>query len=376
MIRSAFALLLLFAVQGSAATPRVVGYYAGWNREYTPDKIPADKLTHINYAFATIRDGEIFSRTSDETFRQFQAIQRKHPHIKTLISIGGWGGSGGFSDAALTPVAREKFARSCAAFMIKHRFDGIDIDWEYPGGGGPAGAQSRPEDRQNFTSLLAELRHHIDVFGKMDRRHFLLTIAAPAGNQYKRIELDLIHPLLDFLNLMTYDFAGPWSKTTGFNAPLFGEMSADTSVKNYLAAGVPREKLVLGVPFYGRAWGGVKDVNSGFDQPHDGEPPRAVGSGEEWSYRSIAEHYIDHGPKRFWSDEAKVPWLFDAAKGLMISYDDPQSLRAKANYAREQKLGGVMIWELSQDDAQSSLLKALHEGWEPERAQRTQRTQR
>src|SRR5687767_7078761 len=138
MIRRAFALLLLFALQGSAAAPRVVGYYAGWNREYTPDKIPADKLTHINYAFATIRDGEIFSRTSDETFRQFQAIQRKHPHIKTLISIGGWGGSGGFSDAALTPVAREKFARSCAAFMIKHRFDGIDIDWEYPGGGGPA----------------------------------------------------------------------------------------------------------------------------------------------------------------------------------------------------------------------------------------------
>ena len=360
MIRVAIAAILVMTIPLEGAQ-RVVGYYAGWNREYTPDKIPADKLTHVNYAFATIKEGEIFSRGGDETFRQFQAIKQKHPRIRTLISIGGWGGSAGFSDAALTVESRAKFARSCVAFLTKHNFDGVDIDWEYPGGGGPAEAKSRPEDTRNFTALLAQLRYELESRGGPDRKHYLLTIAGPAGNQYKRIELNRVHPLLDFVNLMTYDFAGPWSKTTGLNAPLLGETSADTSVRNYLAAGVPPDKIVLGVPFYGRAWGGVKDVANGLGQPHDGKPPKAIGSGEEWSYRSIAEHYIERGPKRFFSDEAKVPWLFDAGKGLMVSYDDPESLRLKGNYARDKKLGGVMIWELSQDDEKSSLLNSLHE---------------
>jgi chitinase len=179
------------------------------------------------------------------------------------------------------------------------------------------------------------------------------------------MELDRIHRHLDWINLMTYDFAGDWSPRTGFNAPLYSAdetgRSADATVRGYLAAGVPPEKLTLGVPFYGRAWGGVKDVNHGLGQPHAAKPPRPPGGGG-FSYRKLAASYIDQSARRYWDDRAQVPWLYDAKAEQMVSYDDPQSLRAKAKYARDKKLAGVMIWELSEDDERSSLLNALRYG--------------
>src|SRR5205823_5679300 len=110
-----------------------------------------------------------------------QKLKQKHPHLKTLISVGGWTLSGPFSDAALTEKSRSKLAKSCVAFMLRYGFDGVDIDWEYPGGGGLPGNKSRVEDRQNFTLLLAELRRQLDEQGKGDKKHYLLTIAAPCG---------------------------------------------------------------------------------------------------------------------------------------------------------------------------------------------------
>ena len=348
---------------------RIVGYFAEWSKHYGVANIPADKVTHVNYAFAVIRDGECAMKDNLAAGRHFpllQTLKRKHPHLRTLVSVGGWTDSGPFSDAALTAEAREKFARSCAAFVKQHGFDGVDIDWEYPGGGGMDKSKGRPEDTRNFTFLLQDLRRALDQQGAKDNRRYLLTIAAPAGGQHKRIELARIHPLLDFINLMTYDFAGHWGDRTGFNAPLYNwgesKLSADTSVRAYLDAGVPTEKLNLGVPFYGRAFAGVKDENHGLSQEHSGKPPRATGSGAEWSWRSIARHYLDKAPTRHWHDQAKVPWLFDAKEGLFVSYDDPESLRLKAEYVRDHNLGGVMIWELSQDDEKSTLLDALQGG--------------
>jgi chitinase len=281
------------------------------------------------------------------------------------VSVGGWADSGPFSDAALTARSRETFARSCADFVRENGFDGVDIDWEYPGGGGMDKTKGRPEDTPNFTLLLAELRGRLDALGKADGRHYLLTIAAPASaRQYQRMQLGEIHKLLDWINLMTYDMAGAWSRRTDFHAPLYAAdpdgagPSADATVRGYLAAGVPPDKLVLGVPFYGRAWGGVKNVDHGLHQPHDGQPPRAPAAGG-FSYRALAANYIGKSAKRYWDDRAKAPWLYDEKAGLVISYDDPQSLRLKAAYARDKHLGGLMAWELSEDDERSTLLKAL-----------------
>ena len=139
----------------------------------------------------------------------------------------------------------------------------------------------------------------------------------------------------------------------------FASSYIDAAVKGYLAAGVLAEKIVVGVPFYGRGWGGVKNVNDGLYQPHGPAAPMGTWEAGVWDYKDLAANYVGK-VKRHWHDEAKVPWLFDEKKGVMISYDDPQSLKIKAEYVKEKNLGGVMIWEQSADDKEASLLKALH----------------
>lgn len=375
---------LLLTVSGvlSAAEPKLVGYFIEWgvyDRKYSVKDIPADKLTHLNYAFAKIVDGECavfdsFAALEKDggNFNQLLQLKKKHPHLKTLISVGGWTLSGPFSDVALTAASRTKFAKSCVAFIKKYGFDGVDVDWEYPVGGGLHGNKNRPEDKANYTLLLAELRKQLDAAAQADKKHYLLTIAAPAGPRtLENLELEKIHPHLDWLNLMAYDFHGSWDATTHFNAPLYPikddpatdalsrKLNVDAAVKTYLAAGVPSEKLVLGVPFFGRGWSGVKNPNNGLFQAKTGIPK---GTWEEgvFDYEDLAAKYIGKF-KRHWNDDAKVPWLYDDKTGVMISYDDPESLKLKAAYARDKKLGGVMIWELSADDAKGSLIKALRD---------------
>jgi chitinase len=366
--------------------PKIVAYFAEWNvysRNYNMRDIPAEKLTHVNYAFAKIVGGQcavsdVFAATGKAPddkqkggFNELQQLKKQHPRLKTLISIGGWTLSGEFSDAAFSQASRTKFAKSCVAFIRKYQFDGVDIDWEYPGGGG--GGRSRKEDTANFTLMLAELRSQLDAAGQASRQHYLLTIAAPAGpGNIKGIEVAKIHPYLDWLNIMTYDFHGGWDKATNFNAPLYAasndpassafsrKLNADATIKIYLAAGVPPEKIVMGVPFYGRGWGGVKNAGNGLFQPKAG-PDAGTWDRGSIKYCDLATRYIGIYP-RHWHDEAKVPWLFNPKTGVMISYDDPQSIRLKAEYAREHKLGGIMIWEISGDDPRGELLSAVRAG--------------
>jgi chitinase len=385
--RNALLIVLLIAscmigrasdVRAATAAPvpekRVIGYYAGWAVERFPaTKIRGDLLTHINYAFAIIdKDNQCVARDpkhAEKGFTQLRELKQRHPHLKTLISVGGWTDSTGFYDTAKTPETRATFAKSSAAFAKEHGFDGVDIDWEYPGGGGNDKGRGGPEDTPNFTALLRDLRAALDAQGKADGKRYLLTIAAPAGGQIKRIEVGQIHPLLDFINLMTYDFAGSWSKQTAFNAPLYpwgehdqGKLGGDVSVQSYFKAGVPADKVVLGVPFYGRAFGGVKAAGDthGLNQPFD--PKAKQTSPDGWGWRGISANFVDKKAKHFWHDKAKVPWLFDEKTGLFITYDDPQSIRGKAQYVRDNNLGGVMIWELSDDDEDASLLNAINEG--------------
>jgi chitinase len=373
---------------------RIIGYFTEWSvyqRKYNVPDIPADKLTHINYAFARIVGGECAIHDSYAAidkfydgdkwdagylrgnFHQLQKLKKKHPHLKTLISVGGWTLSSPFSDVALIKETRAKFAKSCVAFMVKYGFDGVDIDWEYPVSGGEPGNKTRPEDKPNYTLLLAELRRQLDEQGKSDKRSYLLTIAAPAGPKtFANLELDKIHAHLDWINLMTYDFHGGWSPLTNFNAPLYPSskdptpdetirkyFNADSAVKAYLKAGVPADKLVLGVPLYGRGWGGVKNINDGLYQPPVKNLPQGTWEAGVFDYKDLAKNYVGKF-KRFWHDEAKVPWLFDEKKGIMISYDDAESLRIKAEYVKQHKLGGVMFWELSADDNQATLLNSLY----------------
>jgi chitinase len=382
-------------VDGGAlpADRRIVGYFTAWSvygRNFHVADIPADRLTHVNYAFANVSaQGEcslgdpyadidkFYAGDSWEagalrgSFNQLARLKQAHPHLRTLISVGGWTWSGRFSDVALDPAARTRFAASCAAFIDRYGFDGVDIDWEYPVGGGLAGNTSRPEDKHNYTLLLQELRAQLDALAARTGRAYLLTIAAPAGpGIMANLEIAALGAVLDWINVMSYDFHGSWSPLTNFNAPLYPSaadpssdpdirqrFNADAAIRGYLAAGAPRGKLVLGVPFYGRGWAGVPDVGHGLYQAHTGVPTGTWEAGV-FDYADLARNYVPTY-QRYVHPEAGVPWLYSPQAGVMISYDDPESLGRKVDYVVANGLGGAMFWELSGDSDDWALLGAL-----------------
>ncbi len=386
------------AASGGGPTPlgpgqaRVIGYFAAWSvygRDYHVSQLPAAQLTHINYAFANVSAsgecelGDPYADTDKAypgdgwepgqrrgSFHQLELLKQQHPHLRTMISVGGWTWSGRFSDVAATDAGRKKFAASCAAFVEQWGFDGVDVDWEYPVEGGLDTNTTRPEDGHNYTLLLAELRAALDAKGAALGRPLELSIAAPAGPSIlKHLELAQLSKSTDFINLMAYDFQGGWSARTGFNAPLYAAaddpsppserdtMNIDAAVKAYLAGGVPPGELVVGVPFYGRGWSGVKASSDGLFQQFGGVPQGSFEAGV-FDWKDLAANYIPKSTRRF-HDGSKVPWLFDAKSGVMISYDDPESMGLKADYIKQKGLGGAMIWELSGDDDQHQLLTAL-----------------
>ncbi|HET7063787.1 MAG TPA: glycoside hydrolase family 18 protein [Rudaea sp.] len=331
---------------------RLVGYVAGWEK---PVPIAAEKLTAVNFAFAHVgSDGRVAldQAGAAEALVRLHALRMRNPRLKILVSIGGWGADG-FSDAASTDASRATFAQSVDELIVRHGLDGVDLDWEYPGLPGP-GIRHRDEDKRNFTLLLQTLRQHLDALGAKQSRsadnHFLLTAALADGEFTKFVELDRIHAYLDWIDLMTYDFHNSLTPTTGHHAALqksktsaAGERSVERAVKEYLAAGVPARKLVIGVPFYGRAFAEVKPQNNGLDQPYG-----SYAGDHPWP-QLVADFIDRNGYVRYWDSTAQVPYLWNAQTHVFISYDDTQSLQLKADFVKARGLGGMMYWEQSQD---------------------------
>jgi chitinase len=344
--------LSLRAAQAEGDRYRIVGYVAGWA---TPAVMHPGKLTHINFAFARITpDGTVALANAglETSLLRVLALRKKSPRLKVIVSIGGWEADG-FSDAALTDASRAAFADSAVEFVRKYSLDGVDIDWEYPGQG-VAGIKYRAEDRQNFTRLLRALREKLDavstVQGRTGSDRYTLTIASADREYFDHTEMDKLQIYLDWVNVMSYDFFNSLTPTTGHHAGLYRaalasptDRDADTSVKQHLAAGIPPEKLVLGVAFYGRGFAGVKPVNNGLNQPY----ARFEAAHD---YSELADRLIGRqGFVRHWDDRAKAPYLWNSSSRTFISYDDPQSIGIKAQYVKAHHLGGMMFWELSED---------------------------
>ncbi len=374
----------------------VVGYYPSWApaHQVAVKEIPAARLSHINYAFSNVsQDGQCVlgdpaadvqkvytaaesvngkddpaSLAFHGNFNQLIELKQQYPDLKVLISIGGWTYSANFSAAAQDGASRKRFASSCIDLYLRQYpgvFDGLDIDWEYPVNGGLV--KGKAEDKKNYTLLLAEIRQQLDELGKADNRRYLLTIAAPAGPvTIRNFELVGVAGVVDWMNLMGYDLHGTWEQTTNFSAPLFrpandpGDpgLDIDSAVQTYLSSGVPAQKIVLGIPFYGHGWAGVAAAGNGLYQHASGAAPGTWEAGS-FDFKDISANYLPAYP-RFWNAEAYVPWLFNPEKGIFITYEDPQSLQAKAGYAKDQGLAGIMIWELSQGN--ESLFDAIDQG--------------
>ena len=373
-------------VSGVGAKPkRVVGYLASWGVRSKGTRIadlPARDLTHIFYAFgklgadgrAALGDPCLDIGACDSTkavnpggnFAELRKLKERNPHLKLLVSLGGWTGSGKFSDAALTDSTRRLFAASAIDVFIRQTsglFDGLDVDWEFPVSGGLRGNVERPEDKENFTLLLAEMRRQLDVEGTRNKRHYELTIAASAGPRgFANIDAVRVAEQLDFICVMTYDYHSG-SREAHFNSPLYAAagdptpaFNIDSTMRRWLNAGVPAEKLLVGIPFYAQPYAVTSKVNHGLFQPSTGRPPGWRGGDGDW--RTLSKTRLrDSAYVRHWDSSARVPFLFDSVSGTWVSYDDPQSVGEKVRYVREHGLGGVFIWELGGDDG--SLMAAI-----------------
>lgn len=403
------ALPLLCASVASATPLMSVGYFNGGGDVTAGpggdiNTLDVRQITHLNYSF-----GLVYNDEKDETHAALKdpaklhqiwlspkvaadlalipTLRKQNPNLKVLLSVGGWGARG-FSGAAATQESRAVFIRSAQEIVEKYALDGIDLDWEYPVNGAWGLVASTPADRDNFTALLKELRA---AFGH--KKLVTIAVGANAESPKSWVDVKAIAPLLDYINLMTYDLA---YGTQYFNSNLYNstrwptvaeadKYSADFIVNNYLAAGLKPSQMNLGIGFYGRI------------------PKRAVEPGIDWSkpdaqknpatrpyfaaqqielfeslgvdltkdtyvkYNDIVAKLINDPQKRFtqhWDDEAKVPWLsVQSADGqalFALSYENPRSVAIKADYIKSKGLGGAMFWEYGADD-QNQLAKQLAE---------------
>lgn len=320
-------LILLLGLMASAQGLRaveadqrvVVAYVTSWSSI----KVDPTVMTHINYAFGHVSESfKGVGIANEARFREVAALKQKNPDLKVLLSIGGWG-SGRFSEMADNETYRTSFAKDCKRVIDQYGIDGIDIDWEYPTSNA-AGISSSPRDKANFTLLMRDIREAIGS----DK---LLTLATCADGSTNFYAFRDFISYVDFVNVMSYDMAG----TGNHHAALYrggivgnGWKVGDEAIKDHLNNGVPKEKLVMGLAFYGNSGAG--------SQISLQEIKNMIASG----------NYVDH-----WDDVAKVPYITEKATGKWsYGYDNERSQTIKCNYILDNGLRGAMYWEYANDD--------------------------
>ena len=354
----------------------VMGYYMAPRDNYQPENLPLDKLTHIIFSFTEVIDNEMKFRNFASGDKLALLVDQKasHPDLKVMIACGGWGGSGGFSDMAATSENRKIFVESAIKFIEEYDLDGLDMDWEYPGMYG-AGNPYKPEDRENFTHLMKELREAMDATGKK----LILTFASAGWKKYyDYVDLDEVMKYADYMNVMTYDNVGGGTPYTAHHTNLgwvkpehlkntpaasiieerdyrLDPRSAEKIINFCIGKGVDPKQIVIGGAFYGKGWKGVPSDNNGLYQVNEG-PRRNV------SYSSIIEEYENkNGYVKYWDPVAKAPYLYNKDKKEFITYEDKESIQLKTEYAIENGLGGIMFWQLRSDLQKDGLLDAIYE---------------
>ncbi|MCG9647768.1 glycosyl hydrolase family 18 protein [Vibrio brasiliensis] len=427
----------------------VVGsYFVEWGiygRDFTVDKLPADNLSHVLYGFIPIcgPNGSLMAANSNSysalmaacqgvndyevvvhdpwaayqklfsqagqnasseikgNYGMLMALKQRNPDLKIIPSIGGWTLSDPFFDFT-TKANRDTFVASVKRFLKTWKFyDGVDIDWEFPGGGGASETLGDPDnDGDAYVALVQELRAMLDQLEAETGRTYELTSAIGVG--YDKLE-DVNYAdaaqYLDYIFAMSYDFYGAWNNILGHQTALScgsfmrpgecdgsgvdenGEAyqgpayTAENGIQLLLAQGVPANKLVLGAAMYGRGWEGVTPDT--LSNPND--PMTGVGSGPltgttaqgVWEpgvidYKGIktfmlgADNTGINGFQYGYDEQAEAPWVWNPTSGQLVTFDDPRSVQAKGQYVRELGLAGLFSWEIDADNG--DILNAMHEG--------------
>ncbi|KAK3352841.1 glycoside hydrolase superfamily [Lasiosphaeria hispida] len=356
-------------------------YFTNWGiygRNYNPSDLPASQITHVLYSFANLQpSGQVFLSDSwsdtDKHYptdswndagrnvygciKQLYLLKKTNRHLKIILSIGGWTYSTNFAAAASTPATRALFASSAVRLVADMGFDGLDIDWEYP---------ANDVEAANYVLLLQAVRSALDAYAAANAPgyHFQLTIASPAGPaHYNKMQLARMAGVLDWFNLMAYDYAGSWDATAGHQANLFPlgtgatPYSTDRAVSDYIAAGVPASKIVLGMPIYGRSFANTDGT---------GKPSTGVGGGT-WE-NGVYDYKVlpRPGAQVFTDEKAGATYSYDPATKELVSFDTAELIGKKVSWLKQRGLGGSMFWEASADRTDGGSLIATSSrslGW-------------
>ncbi|MFC9778583.1 glycosyl hydrolase family 18 protein [Paenibacillus chitinolyticus] len=411
-----------------AGNNEIIAYFPSWTSyntpAFTPANVDATKISAINYAFLDICwNGRHGNPSNDpenpnaqtwpcqngngsannapngsivlgdpyvddvgegggyENLKKLAQLKTKNPKLKLFFSIGGWTWSNQFSNTAADATARQNFATSAVSLLRQYNFDGIDIDWEYPNAIGVPCASGqtcqRAADKANYILLLQTLRQQLDTAGQKDGKQYYITIASGANSTFVADAggtsnwITQAANYLDWINIMTYDFHGPWDSSSNHVAPLYNDPSdpagtpqfnVDSAVKIYLNKGVPASKITVGEPFYGYGWNGCNAGAKGdglYQSCSGSSNTGSDGSTFNFSYlqnkgyltKDASGKYTVGGLgfTRYWNDVTKTPYLYNPTSKIFITYEDEASIHAKNEYAKSKGLRGVMFWELEAD---------------------------
>lgn len=337
--------------QSGKKSLNVIAYYFG-----DAEKIkayPVKDLTHIIFSFCHLKGNKLEADNAKDTaaIRRLVSLKKKHPDLKVMLALGGWGGCGPCSDVFSTSEGRLEFVSSVRKINDYFQTDGIDLDWEYPAIEGYPGHKYQPADKTNFTALIQSLR---DTLGP----HQEISFAAGASDRFleQSVEWEKVVSLVDRINLMTYDLVGGYSKVTGHHTALYSTadqgISADHTIRYLKSIGIPMNKLVLGAAFYARTWENVENVNNGLYQagkfksfvPYVKLTAMITGS-KNW--------------RVYYDSVAHASYAYNKKEKLFATFDDPASIREKTKYTIANGLNGIMFWELTLDKTKNGLLEQI-----------------
>lgn len=358
MIQRIFSLALFFfpvlictAQKNSAKNMEVIAYYFGSSKGI--DKYRVEELTQIIFSFGHLKGNRLHIDNARDTatIQKLVSLKQRNPKLKVLLSLGGWGGCAPCSDVFSNAEARKKFAASTKELLEFFKADGIDLDWEYPAIEGHPGHVYKTEDKANFTALVQTLR---TTLGK----EAVISFAAGGFDKFLQESIDwqAVMPVINHVNLMSYDLVNGFSTVTGHHTPLFStstqKQSTDNAIRYFESIKVPLQKIIIGAAFYARTWDNVNDANNGLYQ--SGNFKHLI------SFSQFNQRLSKNSGFVYYRDSvAMAPYAYNKRTNTFATFDDEISIAAKVNYVKQKKLGGIMFWELSLDKPVNGLLSII-----------------